>query len=246
MAGARGEEIKYVVLDLDGNLTMTQKVFTEVFGEVKIYLSGLLGVDVKKISDEWEQAWSQASKHAKVLPTRIIGSAIGAMNMRYPLSNVQWGRVADLVMTVYEKPVELYSDVVEGLDMLLGKYSLAVCSQGQRWWTEKKVQDSGLYQFVECVYSARTDVSKGSMAWREASDYCGYLRRKSVAVGDNKEGDCLGAIYAGYAHAIHVQRPKGHSWIPHGSGELVNTSKLPISTALDMIEAAQMILRLND
>jgi len=220
--GSRGTRIEAVLLDLDGTLVDTQHAWGTAFAEVLEYAA--------ERYPTLERLGDGVSVHADVFQPLVhqihLDAGYGEWDQDYlrrafaELLARHAGRDDTLADEMFERYVEgwpehvgLFPDVLPTLEVLHGRYRLAVVSNGLGPDQRSKVERLGLEPYISALaISGDLGVLKPDPAiFEHALESLGVEKGRAIHIGDDLYADVGGAHAAGLAAGIWLNRTGGAS-----------------------------------
>ncbi len=230
--------IEAVLLDLDGTLVDTQHAWGTAFAEVLAYAATKhpelerLGDGVRVHADVFQPLVHQIHLDAGYgeWDQDYLRRAFAELLTRHAQQD---DRLAEEMFERYvhgwPEHVGLFSDVLPTLEMLRGRFHLAVVSNGLGPDQRAKIERLGLEPYISALaISGELGVLKPDPAiFEHALEAVGVEAAQAIHIGDDLRADVGGAHAAGLAAGIWLNRTDGVS----------EETRPPSGTAVDAPDA---------
>ncbi|WP_405410449.1 YjjG family noncanonical pyrimidine nucleotidase [Maribacter sp. Asnod1-A12] len=206
-------DLDHTLWDFDKNSALT---FNKIFNEqkIEIELTDFLKVYVPTNLKFWRLFREE----------KITKSELRYQRLKSVFDTMGYNASDDLIHLLSEEYINhlssfntLFPNTIEVLDYLLPKYKLHIITNGFQEVQDKKLRNSGIYNYFNQIIDSETAGVKkpNPIIFNLALQRAGALPEKSIMIGDSLEADIMGAKSLGF-HTIHfnAHKEKSHSLSP--------------------------------
>lgn len=216
------EKIRNVLVDVDGTLLNTQKVFTEIHGQARASLAADLGIPLNSVQEEFWSAWNSAKERYSVDPEQLIGQTGIALAGLFGGKDVIWEKFRDQLWSTYDAPIAWYPDAEPVLQKLIdSELLIGVSTHARPDWHGRKLEWTGMTRYLHKGLSHVVGVTgqKNYRSWLDAAKLYSFEPDQTVVVGDNRNDDANAAVTAGFKMAFYLNRNEPDKWsvLQHGN-----------------------------
>lgn len=189
-----------IAFDADDTLWHTERHFQMTQHHFKMLLADFAEPD--HLSDRIIAAEKRNIQHfgygVKSFTLSLIETAIEVTDGNAPASIIQ--QIIDAGRDMLAHPIEVLPGVGDTLEVLKGKYKLAVITKGDLFDQERKVAQSGLGDFFNAVEIVS---EKETATYTRIFKAIGEGPERSMMVGNSLKSDVIPALHAG-AWGVYV------------------------------------------